>query len=520
MGHRERGHHTEHEDGGGHGDDVRDAEQEEGGAGERDAHAERARMGPTNDLLLVERDVGRCHGLPGSSRHDDTAAGDPGAARRHAAVPYAAAIAVLAHSVGGAGLPFDRWLFVYGAVLALLLTFFALRMVWLRPRFASGATRPFPSPRGGRAGGAVHVVTRAIGLFGFAVVLVAALWGSVDPGSNVTPTALHVFWVGFIVVCSLIGDVYPAVNPFDTLAWLLRVPRSTGRGAPGRWTAAVLLSSYLWYELAYHDPLSPRRIGAWLATYTVVTMAGAVWWGRDWLRDGEGFAALFGLLGLLAPLGRDRTTGRLRLRAPLTGLSSVDRSNGSLAVLVVVLGAVAFDAFTGTTFWGDVIGARSGWSLTFVDTIGLVWLVAVAAGVYLAAVNVLARLTDGDPRVLAGTFSAVLVPITFGYAVAHYFGLLVYDSQNLYALVSDPFGRGWDLFGTIDHTVDYSVISAQTIALVQGAVIVAGHVGSGIAAHDRALELFRPRTAMAARIPLFVALAVSGAAAMELLLGA
>jgi len=50
-------------------------------------------------------------------------------------------------------------------------------------------------------------------------------------------------------------------------------------------------------------------------------------------------------------------------------------------------------------------------------------------------------------------FAHSLVPIAFAYSVAHYFSLLVLEGQGIISLISDPFGFGWDLFGTADRDV-------------------------------------------------------------------
>ena len=42
-------------------------------------------------------------------------------------------------------------------------------------------------------------------------------------------------------------------------------------------------------------------------------------------------------------------------------------------------------------------------------------------------------------------FLLSLVPIAFVYALAHYFSLFVTQGQYVWPLLSDPFGRGWDL---------------------------------------------------------------------------
>ena len=76
-------------------------------------------------------------------------------------------------------------------------------------------------------------------------------------------------------------------------------------------------------------------------------------------------------------------------------------------------------------------------------------------------------------------------------AIAHYFSLLVWQGQAGDILASDPFGRGWDLFGTGGWAIDFDVAPPITIAIVQVAAIVLGHLAGVVAAHDRAVALFR-----------------------------
>jgi hypothetical protein len=122
-----------------------------------------------------------------------------------------------------------------------------------------------------------------------------------------------------------------------------------------------------------------------------------------------------------------------------------------------------------------------------------VLLVAVA---YLAAIQA-AKLVARTTAPLATEFLGSLVPIALAYALAHYFSLLLIQGQVAITLASDPFGYGWDLFGTADYQVDATVISPNTIWYFQVAVLVTGHVFGLVLAHDRAVTLFNsPRTAI------------------------
>jgi hypothetical protein len=63
-------------------------------------------------------------------------------------------------------------------------------------------------------------------------------------------------------------------------------------------------------------------------------------------------------------------------------------------------------------------------------------------------------------------------------------------------LLSDPLGRGSDVFGTADQTIDYELVSANGIWYVQVGSLAIGHVAALVLAHDRALVSYRdPRKA-------------------------
>jgi len=203
-----------------------------------------------------------------------------------------------------------------------------------------------------------------------------------------------------------------------------------------------------------HAPrlMSARREARYASAKLVLT-AGALW-GRESLRKGEAFTALFDLLGHAAPLGRSGD-GKPRLRPPLAGLSSLEPSRGLDAVVIVVLGSTTFDGVTRTTWWSDIANRTSGAANTLLGTVGLLWAIGLVAVVYAGAMRATARLTQAHdtPAQLSLAFAHSLVPIAFAYSVAHYFSLLVLEGQGIISLISDPFGFGWDLFGTADRDV-------------------------------------------------------------------
>lgn len=63
--------------------------------------------------------------------------------------------------------------------------------------------------------------------------------------------------------------------------------------------------------------------------------------------------------------------------------------------------------------------------------------------------------------------------------------------QYTWPLVSDPFGRGWDLFGTANVQPALTTLAPNTLWYMQVAALIVGHVAGLAVAHDRALVIFR-----------------------------
>jgi hypothetical protein len=429
---------------------------------------------------------------------------------------------VLAHAIGGVrDLPIPLWLFYYGGAVVLVLSFVALGVLWRRPRLEGrDEGKPLPQPlQRFLLSTSLRVVLGGASLVLLVVLFLAALVGEPSAGQNLAPTFVFVvFWVGTVVVVVFIGNIWTVLNPWragaDLVAWFWREAGwswSSGVTYPerlGRWPAAVLLFAFTALELAYVEPANPRALALAIFLYSWITWVGMAVFGREqWLRNGEAFSVYFDFLGRIAVFGRRKSDGQLVVRPPLSGLTVRDFQPGTLAFVAVMLGSVAFDGFSRTSRWlewrfeleepyvlddpglADLI--VSGFNLA-----GLVTFVLLVAIAYLAA-TLVARLVATTDQPLATAFLASLVPIALAYALAHYFSLLVIQGQVAITLASDPFGYGWDLFGTADYQPDPTVISPNTIWYFQVVVLVTGHVFGLIVAHDRAVALYNsPRTAI------------------------
>jgi hypothetical protein len=439
----------------------------------------------------------------------------------------AAASPAAAHGIGSRGdLPISKGLFIWGAVLAVAVSFAAVSMLWVEPRMPRMASgRPLPAWTGTTAN-VVSPVLRLVGLAFFALTLVAAWSGSTDSFQNFAPVSVYVwFWVGVLWLSAVVGGIWRSLNPWDTLAAIgsLSFGPTPAPYPPDRslvwshWPAAIGIFAFVWLELAYFEPASPRVLAYAITAYSVAVLVMAVRYGRRWLQTGEAFTVLFGLVACIAPIGR-RDDGRLTLRPPFTGLTVLQPRRGTVAVVLVVLGSTTFDGVSRTPWWGSIVRLKAGWERTAYNTLALVMVIAAVAVVFLVAARLVAVLGRTDPRVAPARYIHSLVPIALAYSVAHYFSLFVFEGQNGWRLLSDPLGRGWDLFGTADHTIDFLVLSTGAIAATQTIAIIIGHVAGVVLAHERALEDVGEQRAAVSQLPMLAAMVAFTVIGLTLLL--
>ncbi len=457
-----------------------------------------------------------------------------------------------AHGIGESqDLPIPLWLYLFGAATVVLVSFVQIGLF-----VGEGHTlRRYPRFNLLRVGPLRALLTSRPLLFGlrllsvalFVLVILSGLLGRQEPGSNFAPTFVWItWWVGFSFFTAFVGNVWPLLNPWkvlfewaEGLAHRLGVRKGLELNEPyppswGVWPALALYAAFVWVENVFGGSAVPFLIALFTLYYSVLTWAGMVVFGKEtWLRRGEAFSVFFGLLGKFAPTevrvtdpklcencsGACRTVEgecvncyecfaraapedrELNLRPPSVGLALPERvPAGSLVFVVFVLAAVAFDSLLETSQWAELQYLTS-----MPKTLGLIALPLFYLAVYLGFVKLSQRFGGGyvPLRKLAATYVYSLVPIAVVYQVAHYYTYLLIQGQAIIALLSDPFGWGWDLFGTADYRININIIGADTVWYSQIALIVVGHVVALYLAHVAALRLMRnPKLAMRSQYPM------------------
>ena len=432
-----------------------------------------------------------------------------------AALPAVVALAAPATAAAHGGpiqrnpLPIPDWLFAWGAAAVLVISVAALALMWPKPQLEEPSWRPLPLGLGPLLGSrAVEVLCGLIGVAVLGIVVTAGYIGPDSAADNLLPTFVMItFWVGFVVLSILFGDVFRAFNPWRAIG--RAVGAVVGRRGParrpyperlGRWPAAAGLLLFTWIELVGQWANFPRTLATAVVGYSLLTLAAQSVWGvESWTRRGEAFSVYYNLLSRISVVEtRDRVVG---LRPPLGGLPRLDPVPGTVAFVTVMIGTVTFDGLSQGALWGSIepalqdaftsLGADLDTALKLAGTIGLVAAVCLIAGFYRVGIEG-AKSVGGERSAgeLARLFVHSLVPIACVYALAHYLTYLLFEGQAIQYLASDPFGQGWDLFGTASAAIDFSLISQNTTWYLQFGLVLAGHVAALILAHDRALVTY------------------------------
>ena len=433
-------------------------------------------------------------------------------------------VSLFAHGiVGRADLPIPIFWFAVAAAAVLVVSFLALAGGWERPRLERTRERPlFRVPL------AVEILLGALGVFVFAVAVLRRPGRDRSQRDNFATIAVYVgFWVGVPFVSLLLGNVFRLLSPWRAIG------RATGwlagrvaRGALpepleypkrlGHWPAVAGLIAFAICELCWAAGRDPEPLALLMLIYLAIQLFGMSLYGVEpWVRHGDAFGVWFGLLARLAPLAR-RADGRLVLRPPVVGTTSLVAIAGTTALLLSGIGTTAFDGAKEGPLFNDLLrtlqdgftslGTSLGLGLELGLVVGLAIAIAVVTAIWTACVfGMPLEGTRLSRRELSRRFAHTLIPIAAAYLVAHYFSMVAYDGQLLWILANDPLGDGSDLFGGAGGAIDYSVVSATGIWYVQIGALVVGHVAALVLAHDRALVVYgSPRAAARSQIVMLV----------------
>lgn len=429
------------------------------------------------------------------------------------------------HGVGGrSDLPIPFALAVTSGAVALVASFVALAFLWPQPRLGrAGAGWALPRfPARLLDNRVMHWSVRLLGLAVTGYVLAAAIFG-IDDALNPTAGVVFVlFWVGAVAFASaLLGPVWRWLNPVRTLylagCALVRHPPEVGLlpypPRLGNYPAAAGIFAFAWLELVAPQRDTLPVLRAWFGAYAALMLMGAVIYGSTWFDRGDGFQVASQLYGRLSVLGR-RSDGTSVLRNPLDGAASTPKVPGLPATVAVMLGTTAYDGMSNATFWVRFV-QDSSLPQVLLQTMGLAAGPLLFGGLYAVAVWLAGRL--GGRAFMPQEFAHTIVPIAFGYLLAHYYSFFVLAGQTTVQQLADPLGTGADYFGLGDRGVSFALVGPTFTATFQVTVVVLGHIVGVVLAHDRAVALFPRKAAVVGQLPLLLLMVAYTVAGLLLL---
>ena len=480
------------------------------------------------------------------------------------AVVFSVVIPLSAHAHGFGeryDLPLPLSLFVIAGAVAVALSF-VVAAVFLR----AGATHAdYPrynllrlAPVRWLASPPVTTTLKTLSVALTVYVILGALIGNERAALNPAPAAIYVaFWVALSFFTAIFGNLWGLVNPWKA-AWgfLERVVSTTSPGSRlslhrryparlGPWPAVLVFVGFAVLETVAADTAGPRTLGWILVLYSLYNFVGMYVYGREvWLRNAEGFTVVYGFMsrfsltearvptsgcrrcssngrcsagesdcvdcyecyGAVSPVQRE-----FNLRPPCVGLNRL--SVVTLTVVfhvILLLSTVSFDGLSATPEWLVFVGQfllqfprYGGYIANLIGVLGLPVLFGLLFAATCAAMTVLSGQAEPDAGQLLRRFTFSLLPIALAYHFAHFLGFLLINGQRFIVLASDPFGWGWDLFGTADAIINIGILSPVFIWYFSILAIVVGHIAGVYLAHVQATRIYATRrAALLSQVPM------------------
>ena len=390
-------------------------------------------------------------------------------------------------------------------------------------------------------------VVRMVSLLVFVVVLLSGFIGDQSPIHNFAPTFVWViFWVGIPLVCACFGNVWVLLNPWKIVFTIaefafMRIHSNAKREAVIKykeewnvWPAVFLFFCFAWVENIYQDSIVPLNLASLIAAYSLTTWIGMLTFGtRDWLRFGDPFSVLFNLLSYCSILELSASTPSIcetcseycrpqsgtctgciscfirtgpgtrgfKLRIFGSGVIGNKYSSGAQTVfLLLVLATLTADGFFATSTWLSLSQRFVSHvpNVTMMGSFALFSAPILFYGLYRVAMALTPRLggfSDSSTE-LGNIFAITLLPIAVSYHLAHFHYFLLMQGQSIIPLVSDPFGFGWNVFGTANYRMNAAILSPNVSWSFMVFAIVVGHVVAVYAVHKIAMRRFGEHSAV------------------------
>ena len=406
---------------------------------------------------------------------------------------------IFAHGIGQSyTLPIPLTFYLGGSAAVVLISFIIISL-FIRPyqsEKSNGAKLLFKIPT------FIEDFIKVLSIFLLLLVITTGLFGNQQPDRNFSPNFFWAFFVIFFVISSaLINGIWKLVNPINLLVSGIE---KIGRGGvnlninyPEKlnyWPAAVFYFIFIWFELISGLSSQPRILSLLVITYIVFQIWLVIIFGKKHLEKFEFLSVFANLLGNISVLEIENM--KIYFKNPLKKLNLNAVSNFSLVIFIILtLTGVAFDSFAESPAFFSILRFLNLENLNFslVRTLTLLLMIIPYLFLYTFFTYISNKFSKDEKPFLfaAKIFSISLLPISVAYFVAHFFPLLLFQGQVLIALISDPFGIGWNLYQTAGYKINLKIMGVATIWYLQIGLIVIGHILAVLISHLLALNTYK-----------------------------
>jgi hypothetical protein len=362
-------------------------------------------------------------------------------------------LAYFAHAFGQRyELPIPLLLFVVGGAGVVFLSF----LIVMQHKVVDQPVNPHADdPHISNSNGGLELLSYLI----LAGLITVGIVGSQEVAENILPVFFWlVVWVVIPLSCGVIGDWTQKINPFANISKLADSAKLRqallGRTETYRWpkTFGWWIASLLYFALACGELIfnesatTPFNLALIMLVYFFVAAIAGLVFGSNWLKRGEVFSALFYTWG---KLGYFRF-GNSGSRGFAGGLAAPFEASFSRIVFVLLLlASISFDGILSTPLWNNfqhkLPSSFTVESLSYQIVASFVFLVLVFVlwglfSLFALAVAKAGSLKISHTEALAGLLPSIL-PISFGYLLAHYIEYLIVNGQLFFPLIGNPIGK-------------------------------------------------------------------------------
>ena len=384
------------------------------------------------------------------------------------------------------------------------------------------------------------VMKHLIGAFSAFLLLLcfsAAAWGSQDALMNFSPTFIWIiWWIGCSFGVVFFGNFWPLVDPWRyiyQLVLFLEKRLSTQHHQReidpihlaivrfhshlGIWPAVIGLLCWCGLEIIYPIASMPQKLSIFIAVYSLWNWLGMRVFGmNEWCLRSDVFSVYFRYLAswrIFLQSAFQATQSPIAHEKTDHSQLSNNFTLSQIGFVIAMITSVLFDGLHAGSVWLWFESKMTQWEFFKNDVNGfiigivgliLTWFLLLVFYLIVCQITNWISLflcdkksdtaTDSNSKriiflSIGYIFLKSLLPIAFAYLVAHNFSSLFIQGQNIIQLISDPYGRMWNLWGTADYYPDITWIDAKVTWYVATSSIVVGHMISVLMGHHASTTL-------------------------------